>query len=176
MPFLSSPARRAHALPSPLLLFFIPALLCALLLSGCGKGGESGTLPGITLPRAGGGTYTFGPDDGKVTLVVFWATWCKPCLMEIPTLNDLEETYGEQGFRVVSILLDDPDGTKAPAFMVRHGINYPVLIDDGKTEERFGGLRALPTNFLVGRDGRVKKRLEGLHPSATLEALVTAEL
>ena len=146
-------------------------------LAGCGnKGGIDGTVQSITLPRAGGDTYTFGPDDGKVTLVVFWATWCKPCLVEIPILNDLHETYGEQGFRVVSILLDDPDGTKAPVFMERYGVVYPVLIDDGKTEALFGGLRALPTNFLVGRDGKVKKRLEGLHPPATLEALVTAQL
>jgi hypothetical protein len=56
-------------------------------------------------------------------------------------------------------------------------LNYPVLIEvDEKAEKAFGGLRALPTSFLVGRDGTVKKRLEGLYPAETVEALILKEL
>jgi thiol-disulfide isomerase/thioredoxin len=150
-----------------------------LALTGCekkGRGAEPGAIPPIALTTLEGKTYTFGPEDKQVTLVVFWATWCRPCLMEIPDLMALHERYGDRGFRVVSINIDDPEGQKMAAVYQEYNINYPMLMDDGTSEEKFGGLRALPTAFLIGRDGKVKRIIEGLHPADAVEAEVLKEL
>jgi len=152
-------------------------LALASLLAACGKSRDPDRAPQLTLKDYDGAPYTFGPDDGKVTLVVFWATWCVPCIEEIPHLKDFEENYAAQGFRVVSINIDDPEGRTAPVMMRQFEINYPVLVEeDERAEKAFGGLRALPTSFLVGRDGRVKRKLEGLYPAATVERFIVEQL
>jgi thiol-disulfide isomerase/thioredoxin len=157
-------------------------VLCAflgicLLLSGCKKPSPSGVVPSVTLKTYSGESVTFGPEDGNVSLVVFWATWCVPCIEEIPQLKTFHKKYADRGFRVISINIDDPAGNTAPTLMRQFEFNYPVLVEeDGKAEVAFGGLRALPTSFLVGRDGTVKKRLEGLYPAETVEKLILKEL
>jgi thiol-disulfide isomerase/thioredoxin len=166
-------------MPSPRSPLVAVSLLLALLplLAACGKDRGPGRAPQLTLKDYDGVPYTFGPDDGKVTLVVFWATWCVPCIEEIPHLKDFEENYAAQGFRVVSINIDDPEGHTAPEMMRQFEINYPVLVEvDEKAEEAYGGLRALPTSFLVGRDGRIKRKLEGLYPAATVERFIVEQL
>jgi thiol-disulfide isomerase/thioredoxin len=158
-------------------LTVMASLLVAGLFSGCGKARTPGEIPELTLKTYDGEAFTFGPHDDKVTLVVFWATWCVPCIEEIPHLKDFHETYAEQGFRVVSINIDDPEGETALLMIRQFEINYPVLVEeDGRAEKAFGGLRALPTSFLMGRDGTVKRRIEGLYPQATVERMITAEL
>ena len=86
---------RSHRLAASLLLVLVA------LLAACGKDRGPGKVPQLTLKDYDGVPYSFGPDDGKVTLVVFWATWCVPCIEEIPHLKDFEENYAAQGFRVV---------------------------------------------------------------------------
>lgn len=163
--------------PRSRLAFASLLLVLVTLLAACGKNRGTDKVPQLTLKDYDGVPYTFGPDDGKVTLVVFWATWCVPCIEEIPHLKDFEENYAAQGFRVVSINIDDPEGRTAPTMMRQFEINYPVLVEeDGKAEEAYGGLRALPTSFLVGRDGRVKRKLEGLYPAATVERFIVEQL
>lgn len=166
-------ARRFRTAPALLSI----VLIAGLALTGCGKKELGDSLPSITLKTYDGGSYTYDPEDGRVSLVVFWATWCVPCIEEIPHLKDFENTYAEQGFRVVSINIDDPSGRVAPTLMRQFEINYPVLVEeDGRAEKAFGGIRALPTSFLVGRDGTIKRKLEGLYPPATVERMIAAEL
>jgi len=155
------------------LLFAFTASL--FLLASCSSK-VSGDSPTVTLPTYEGEAVTISPKDNKVTLVVFWATWCVPCIEEIPQLKYFQKTYADRGFRVISINIDDPEGHTAPLMAQQFELNYPVLVDDGTAEEAFGGLRALPTSFLVGRDGRLIKRLEGLYPQAKLEGMIKAEL
>lgn len=158
-------------------LLALIATLALSGLSGCKKPVPSNRIPSVTLKTYSGESVTFGPDDGKVTLVVFWATWCAPCVEEIPQLKDFHKKYADKGFRVIAINIDDPEGNTAPALMRRYAINYPVLVEvDEKAENAFGGLRALPTSFLVGRDGTVKKKLEGLYPAEAVEQWILKEL
>jgi len=149
-----------------------PLLLIALTfaLLACGKKQpEAGSFADVTLPLYGGGEYTLSGRDTAVTLVVFWATWCQPCLLEIPHLNEFQEKYADRGFKVVSINLDDPEANKILELDARYAFRYPVLLDDGTAEQAFGGLNALPTSFLVGRDGLVKLKFEGLYPARVVE-------
>jgi thiol-disulfide isomerase/thioredoxin len=155
-------------------------LLFGLLPTGCDSGkkkdSDTGRIPPVSLTNLDGKTYSFGPEDGKVTLVVFWATWCQPCLMEIPSLVEWHEKYRDRGFRVVSINIDDPEGQKMAAIYQKYRVNYPMLMDDGTSEQKFGGLQALPTSFLLGRDGKARKAFVGLHPPKVVEKAILEEL
>lgn len=162
---------RAVAPASALLL-----VIFSLFLTGCSSQGSDSGSPTVVLPTYDGEVVTLTPEDDMVSLVVFWATWCIPCIEEIPQLKHFQETYADQGFRVISINIDDPDGRIAPAMAQQFEINYPVLVDDGSAEKAFGGIRALPTSFLIGRDGTVKRHLEGLYPQEHLEAIIQEEL
>jgi thiol-disulfide isomerase/thioredoxin len=157
-------------------LSLLLALLAVLAFSGCKKAASS-DIPGFSLKTYDGKEQTFVPNDGTVRLVVFWATWCIPCIEEIPQLKTFHKKYADRGFRVISINIDDPEGMTAPTLMQQFEINYPVWVEVDETAEKaFGGLRALPTSFLVGRDGAIKQKLEGLYPPETLEQLILKEL
>ena len=155
----------------------LPLFLCgAFLFSGCHQEKRAGEVPLVALKTYSGETYTVSPKDTSVTLVVFWATWCGPCKMEMPILMALQDMYGKRGFRVVGINIDDPDGSKARPIMEYYHINYPMLIGDQETIKKFGGLNGIPTSFLVGRDGMLKKKTEGVAFGDQLEQEILAQL
>ena len=90
-------------------------------------------------------------------LVDFWATWCGPCVKEIPNLVALREKYGRHGFEVLGISLDD-DRDALDAFLAEQQLPWPVLWSGKATRDPLAvryGIRSIPCLFLVGRDGNV---------------------
>ena len=151
----------------------IGVLSALFLLAGCGdKRGISGQVPPLALKSYSGQTFPLQAAGNDVTLIVFWATWCQPCLMEIPSLMRLHEKYRDRNFRVLAINVDDPEGEKVKTISANFGINYPLLVGSEETMKQFGGVTALPTSFLVGRDGKIKEKLQGLLPEHDLERRV----
>ncbi|MEN8256291.1 MAG: TlpA disulfide reductase family protein [Thermodesulfobacteriota bacterium] len=105
---------------------------------------------------------------GKAKLVVFFATWCMPCMQEVPALVDLQKEYGEDGFTVIAISVDKRlDNVQS--FIKKQQINYPVLIYDEQVISNFGGIPGLPTTFMVDKKDNVLKKYPGLVPHALLE-------
>lgn len=105
---------------------------------------------------------------GKVVLLNFWATWCAPCQVEMPTFASWQRTYGPQGFQVIGISMDD----SAPAArrLVDHlKIDYPIALGDPHLAERYGGVLGLPLTFLIDRKGIVRRRFEGEINSSIIE-------
>lgn len=98
---------------------------------------------------------------GKVVLVTFFATWCPPCLQEIPSLIDLQDEYGKNGFSVVAISVDQDGARPVKKVMEKTGINYPVLMADSDVTRDFGGIVGIPTSFLINRDGNIVKSYPG---------------
>ena len=96
--------------------------------------------------------------------------------MEIPALIELQKRYGERGFRVVGINIDDAEGTKTRSIMKNFGVNYTVLMGGDETAARFGGVFGIPTSFLVGRDGLIKEKIQGMAPMEMLEEKIVAQL
>ncbi|MEO7776980.1 MAG: TlpA disulfide reductase family protein [Fibrobacteria bacterium] len=153
------------------------AIFMVILLAGCQeKRAISGKVPTLSLKNFSGETFTLAGEDKDVTLLVFWATWCQPCLMEVPTLVKFHEKFRDRNFRVVSVNVDDPEGQKVKAIVRNYGINYPVLIGNEDVMKQFGGIVALPTSFLIGRDGRIREKLQGLRPEDELETMILAAL
>jgi thiol-disulfide isomerase/thioredoxin len=148
-----------------------------MLLAGCQeKRPITGKVPTLSLKNFSGETFTLAGEDKDVTLLVFWATWCQPCLMEVPSLVKFHEKFRDRKFRVVSVNVDDPEGQKVKAIVRNYGINYPVLIGNEEVMKQFGGIVALPTSFLIGRDGRIREKLQGLRPEDELESMILAAL
>ena len=102
------------------------------------------------------------PYRGKVLLVNLWATWCAPCIKELPSLGTLQRELGGDQFQVVTIAVDERDPAKIEPFLAQHGAgNLPVLIDRDRTLEKVAQVSALPTSLLVDRDGKVKAMVAG---------------
>lgn len=108
---------------------------------------------------------------GKVVLVNFWATWCIPCRIEIPWLMELQDKYSARGFTVLGVAMDEEGKCVVAPFVQnerfkvgekRRAMNYPVLIGNDATTQKFGGLLGFPTSVLISRDGRIVRRFDGL--------------
>lgn len=86
----------------------------------------------------------------KLTLIDFWATWCKPCIQAIPKLRQLRENYKEKGLEIIGINTDSPrNSAKVKAFTKTHNINYPILRDTNSNIARTLNVSAFPTLFIV---------------------------
>lgn len=116
--------------------------------------------PPFQLPSVGGGTRSLESFNGKVVILDFWATWCPPCRREIPDFIDLQKTYGGKGLAVVGIALDEE--AKVRTFVQQNGINYDVLIGDRNVASDYGGIKSIPTTFVIDRSGTVVAKFVGL--------------
>jgi thiol-disulfide isomerase/thioredoxin len=118
-------------------------------------------LPDFELENIAGGKTTAGDFKGKVVIVDMWATWCEPCLKEIPTFNKLRETYASCDVAVVGIAVESPYKDIGPTAREK-GINYPVLVGNDEVVAAFGGLLGFPTTFVVNKDWKIDKGYMGL--------------
>lgn len=126
-------------------------------------------LPPFSLPTATDGTVISSDAyRGQAMLVTFFATWCPPCIQEIPALKAVQARYAGQGFSVVALAVDE-GGSPVAQLVQKAAINYPVLLADQPTRHNFGGVATIPTSFLVNRSGHVVKKYPGLVPRSLLE-------
>jgi peroxiredoxin len=114
---------------------------------------------------------------GKVVLLNFWATWCGPCLMEIPSFVEIQQAYRSRGFQAIGVSVDDPV-EKLPPFAKQYKINYPLLVgqDREDIQEAFGGIFGIPTSFLISRDGKVCRKQMGPVSKEQFESWIKALL
>ena len=98
---------------------------------------------------------------GKVVIVNFWATWCPPCRAEIPDLVALQSKYKDQ-LQIIGVSQDEAPPSTVAQFAAEHGMNYPVVMDTPEIERLFTNIHALPTSFIIDRDGRIAQRHVGM--------------
>lgn len=135
--------------------------------------------PGLAFTDLDGAEHRLEQWHGKLLLINFWATWCTPCLAEIPELVKLQKQYGNRGLQIIGPAVDDPDAARAA--MSSLGINYPVMTGSVDTltasMEKLGNDKgALPFSVLVSADGRIVERHLGQFSAAELQALVQPRL
>jgi thiol-disulfide isomerase/thioredoxin len=127
--------------------------------------------PDFTLKDLEGHDVTLSQFRGKVVLVNFWATWCGPCHIEIPWLMEFQQRYSARGFTVLGVAMDEEGKSAVAPFVqtkrfklggTRQPLNYPIVLGNDVTADRFGGLVGFPTSVLISKDGHVVKRLDGL--------------
>ncbi|HEY8585851.1 MAG TPA: TlpA disulfide reductase family protein [Rhodanobacter sp.] len=114
-------------------------------------------VPDIRLPDLDGKLHALGEYTGHRVLLNFWASWCVPCLDEMPELALAQEKFGGQAPIVVGIAMDEPDPVRA--FLAAHPVNYPILLGQltpPTTTWQLGNTReVLPYSVLIGDDGRI---------------------
>jgi len=153
----------------------IAFLFFAAAMSACG-GGELGSIavgeeaPVFKLVNLSGQRVSLRDFRRGTTLVNFWASWCDPCKKEVPLLNELQQSLSASGVTIVGVSVEEPRDA-VDAFVRKHQIQYPVLLDsDGSISRRYG-LIGLPMNVIVDREGVVSMVRAGAVDEPMIAAL-----
>jgi thiol-disulfide isomerase/thioredoxin len=159
------------------------ALLTAVSWAHCSEtAGEdqAGLLakaaPDFTLTNLSDKPVRLSDFKGKIVLLDFWATWCVPCREEIPAFIQLQKQYAGKGFTVLGIALDDEGAAVVKPFAQKLGVNYPLVIGNTRVAAAYGGIQAVPTAFLIGRDGRILKTFLGARGQSEWEQIIQSAL
>ena len=137
---------------------------------------EGSAAPDFNLPVLGGGEASLSALKGKVVVVNFWATWCPPCLVEMPVLNELYETYKDQGLEVLGLSLDEEGLSITKPFVEKLNVTYPIVESDRATYQAYGNVLTIPHTFVVDRAGTVTKRFVNNQTKDGFEAAIKAAL
>ncbi len=118
--------------------------------------------PDFTLTTLDGASITLSDLRGEAVLINLWASWCGPCRAEMPAMQKIHERYADQGFHILAVNATNQDSlSSAAAFVEELGVTYPILLDlDGSVSALYQ-LRALPSTFFVGPDGRITEVIVG---------------
>lgn len=128
--------------------------------------------PDFTLNDLAGSPYSLKDAKGKVVILDFWASWCPPCKMELPHFQALYDKYRDKGLVVIGISVDRISPAQIAAFTRANGMTYPVLVATQDVVDSYGGVRDLPTTFVISRKGRIIKKFVGYQNRELFEALV----
>ena len=131
----------------------------------------------FTLKDMHGEDVSLAALKGKVILLNFWATWCGPCKVEIPSFVELQDEYRDEGLVVLGLSVDDPVEKLQP-FADQYKVNYPLLVGLGRddVQEAFGPLWGIPVTVYIARDGTLCKRHMGLATKEQVERDIRALL
>ena len=152
-------------------------VVLAATLAGCATTQERAASPGVrlALPTLEGGHGRLSDYRGQVVVLNFFATWCLPCVAEVPLFNRLAREYGPRGLTVIGVSMDEAGREAVSLFVQRFGVEYPVWLADDRVfrgESDFGPIVAIPATFVVDRQGRVVGAQMGLLQPKAFEAFL----
>jgi peroxiredoxin len=129
--------------------------------------------PQFTRPDLSGKPVSLSGLRGKLVLVDFWASWCPPCIIEVPHLIALKKRHAGK-LEIVGVSMDD-DVASAREVAARHPFNYPLVMGDVALGKSFGGVLGLPALFLIGSDGKMVQSWRGeIRPEVLDQAVAAA--
>src|SRR4051794_37484552 len=127
--------------------------------------------PDFTRNDIAGKTLHLADYHGRVVVLNFWATWCTPCIAEMPKFSAWQKLYGARGLQVIGISMDD-ELAPVKRFLAKHPVSYDIVLGDTKLAESFGGVLGLPLTYVLDTQGRIVARYEGAADLASIEARV----
>lgn len=145
-------------------------LILALLLSP--NFAASAATPEFELPDLHGTIHRLADYRGDWVVVNYWATWCPPCLAEMPELAWFSEQYADQGVTVLGLDIEDIEVAELQAFVEDLGVNYPILLAGITPPEGMPAILGLPMTFVVSPDGEIANRHLGPLTAAMLENML----
>ena len=143
-------------------------VVLALALVAAGSCSEPESKPEKAAPELvldnvdGSGTVSLSEQQGKVVLVDLWATWCVPCIAELPHLQAMSDELAPDDFMMLGILLESGEREEVVDFLAEKEVTYTQVMGEEDTGEAFGPFLGYPTKYLIDRDGRVVKRYFGI--------------
>jgi peroxiredoxin len=152
------------------LIGVVVTVLVGLLWTQRGRIGPLGVgseAPAYTAHTISGDTVRLNDLRGRVVVLNVWATWCGPCVREMPALQRLHEQLGDRGLSVIAVSVDSEGlglgggDADVQSFISEYGLTFTVLRDaSGRIEDTFG-VAGLPTTFVIDRDGRIQRKVLG---------------
>jgi len=127
--------------------------------------------PDFTRTDLAGKSVALRTYRGKLVLLNFWATWCGPCLSEIPRFAQWQRRYGPAGLQILGVSMDDDPAPVRAAYQKFH-LSYPVVMGDAQLGVLFGGVLGLPYSYLIDPRGRIVDRFEGEPDLKRMEARI----
>ena len=154
------------------LLIIVALILLALRIQNPGPGklqpevnqfkSEEGYLaPRFALRNLKGNLEGLDDHSGKVIVINFWATWCVPCVKEMPSFENLYRRYRSKGLTVLAVSLDKGDSSKIQEFVDKHKLSFPVLLDTDGVAEKLYPSFTIPFTYVIDKQGRVVARVDG---------------
>jgi len=144
-------------------------LVSGLLITGCA--GESNQVAGVGMPapdfqfqNPDGQSVSLSDLQGKPVLINFWATWCHPCIYEMPYLQQVYEEWSDKGLMVLAINIGE-SSAQVEAFMQSHDLSLPVLLDAKQAVAQKYNIWSIPTTFFIDKDGIIQEKIVGAFPS-----------
>ncbi len=137
---------------------------------------EAGYLaPRFTLRNLQGNLEGLDDHAGKVIVVNFWATWCAPCVEEMPSFETLYRRFRAQGLTVLAISLDKDGSEKIQEFVDKHKLSFPILLDAEGVAEKLYPSFTIPFTYVIDKQGRVAARIDGAKDWASPETFEAVE-
>jgi thiol-disulfide isomerase/thioredoxin len=137
---------------------------------------EPDCLPAFRARTIDGATVETASLGGKVTLVMFWASYCEPCIADGPTIDAVYRRRHADGFDIVAFSRDEADAAAMRRFRDHYRLSYPIVLADDALHAAFGSPSEIPTFFIFGSDGRRRARFEGALKAEILEREIDAAL
>jgi len=147
--------------PTLRLSLILTAFITLLVFPGCfdpgGSGGPSvgAPAPDFTLPSIDGESVTLSDYQGRVVLLNFWASWCPPCRAEMPSMENLHRTMGDEDFVIIAVSIDGGGINKVSEFAVQNGYTFEILHDKDQVVADPYGVEAIPTSYIIDKTGAI---------------------
>jgi peroxiredoxin len=133
--------------------------------------------PEVKFSTLAGDSFSTSELRGKVVVVNFWATYCGPCIKEMPKVVDAHREFSTRGYETIAVAVRRDDPERVAQFAAKHALPFKVAIDSsGELGREFGNVRITPTVFLIDKNGKVLRRYVGKPDWAELHRLVEREL
>lgn len=111
--------------------------------------------PAFDLPDRSGVRRSLDSYRGRIVLLNFWATWCKPCRDEMPALDKIARLYAPRGVTVLGIAMDERGWAAVSPFLSQFPVTYPICLGTPRVARDYGGVRTLPFTLFIRGDGRI---------------------
>ena len=130
-------------------------------LSGKPRIGKGAAAPDFSLPGLDGKMINLTNYKGKVVFLNIWATWCPPCVQEMPSMEKLYQALKDEEFEILAVSIDALGGDTVAPFMKKYGLSFPALLDTNSSIKTLYQTTGVPETFIIDKNGIIAEKIIG---------------